>query len=1480
MDGEGSPGNKLSGIIRRMSRFFQRNSGKKSASTAASSAKSISTNLGNDDDEMDGEGGGDTGMVVVESVGRRSSPGEAILFEQENYMNAHFNSENEQDEIDAFAESDANEDEDDVEWSAPESWAVNPRPKPLTRSGKQAFIGAKSSKSKELVWIRVHRGDSAQDDTSCISLIGDSTTSAIAIQIPKYAKARAVCDMLARNFASAAGGGRNVISLSGRGRCRLFLQRLPMTAAQAALSHSASTCNMPDDGCTKTMLESCANLPGGSLEILLEDDECPGQIQDALLQDYGFVAGQDDLGGGVGRVDMAFLFKWIYRPPPLLPVNTTTKSDLNNASGLSKTGVERKSCCSINVSGTTAYLADANLAVIPASVFQMASSIETMDVSRNGLLPQLPSDLLEQMPRLRVLRSVGCWTGRLPGGLVHLAPSLQHLSYAQNLLTGDALKPLLHLVNLRSLDLSGNRLESLPDCLETLKSLTSLTVSSNRLKVWPKCLWKMHQLVTLDVSFNCLPRVPSSGHDDKEEEQVALGFGQLRLLRTLFAAANQITSIPGAGCFGKCLFLREVDLCANPGLQSVGDLVECRSLQSVKLDDCAAMVLHLSSATWPQLAYLSATGCPGIVCNHSFALPACRFLDLRRCGIRELPGDFFEQMCAVTTCLLDENLVEAIPPMPQSISHPLKHLSLANNRLEGSAEDLLQPLLPSNNSHSLLPDLRVLDLHGNALDGPIPASLWTALPSLSTLNLASNELTEWPLLPSFNQTPALPCTLKYLSLADNRLDNDVLDAIGLLHGLLHLNLSLNRLSDVGDALRSLSNLRFLALSGNYLGGLPEDLGVHQSTSLQCLLLNDNDIHVPSADLGKCRKMQVADLAGNNLKYNIGNWAYDWNWAWNVELRHLDLSDNPRLEIRPLPQMNHIILHTTHNNGNSNGKGNDGSRVNDFLTGSVVRPALDHPFPSPPGKPSQGGGGDRDAFAALKHLHYVNLTNTAIKAVCVPEEKVDFRVRADHSTDTATQHQQFHVERTAPFVGVGVWSGTPASQAHPSDDEKTVAGEKHGCGKLSFDIFDFHLRSYLGHARDHLIGLFDGRGSPLVSGLLYDRLDNTLHAQLRQLQPSHANNNDDVREGDDREHMLQAAIHGEDVRAALRRTFLYSALDIHECPGYATYGASAAVVFVTDQCVHVACAGDIQAVLAWRPKQHQQGSPSSAATSASSSYRVLHDGRKHSPWNAREQSRILSTCNACAWFGSEQGKLSGAVSVTRALGYHQLLPAVTPCPSITTIDVGKGTLLTKDHAGNNPSNLSEEGEVEADAFAEAEFLILGTKQVWTVLSHEAAVETVRSILRGESSASSGVSAEASYGKAGRRLRDLVLARGIPGESTQVGAFTVMVVGLRELCCVGHDEEAHQHPGAAADLSSQSRRRRKTYIERESSLPVTKNIFSFQFNSIQSFLDPFLIIVGSRCSATKGKHHHRFHRHQRTYDAVGFVWSANASYHDPA
>ncbi|KAF6724127.1 Leucine-rich repeat-containing protein 57 [Oryzias melastigma] len=96
--------------------------------------------------------------------------------------------------------------------------------------------------------------------------------------------------------------------------------------------------------------------------------------------------------------------------------------------------------------------------------------------------------------------------------------------------------------NLRTVDLSGNKIEVLPASIGNFLQLKSLTLNSNRLTALPSEMGKLKKLETLCLSGNRIERLPPT-------------LGQLKALRTLNLSGNQISEFPlGLGT------LRQLDM--------------------------------------------------------------------------------------------------------------------------------------------------------------------------------------------------------------------------------------------------------------------------------------------------------------------------------------------------------------------------------------------------------------------------------------------------------------------------------------------------------------------------------------------------------------------------------------------------------------------------------------------------------------------------------------------------------------------------------------------------------------------------------------------------------------------------------------------------------------------------------------------------------------------------------------------------------
>ncbi|XP_023148186.1 leucine-rich repeat-containing protein 57 [Amphiprion ocellaris] len=96
--------------------------------------------------------------------------------------------------------------------------------------------------------------------------------------------------------------------------------------------------------------------------------------------------------------------------------------------------------------------------------------------------------------------------------------------------------------NLRTVDLSGNKIEVLPAAVGNFLQLKSLTMNSNKLTTIPAEIGKLKKLETLSLNGNRIQQLPPT-------------LGQLKALRTLSLAGNQISEFPsGLGT------LRQLDL--------------------------------------------------------------------------------------------------------------------------------------------------------------------------------------------------------------------------------------------------------------------------------------------------------------------------------------------------------------------------------------------------------------------------------------------------------------------------------------------------------------------------------------------------------------------------------------------------------------------------------------------------------------------------------------------------------------------------------------------------------------------------------------------------------------------------------------------------------------------------------------------------------------------------------------------------------
>ncbi|KAG2667138.1 hypothetical protein I3760_15G097600 [Carya illinoinensis] len=223
-------------------------------------------------------------------------------------------------------------------------------------------------------------------------------------------------------------------------------------------------------------------------------------------------------------------------------------------------------------------------------------------------------------------------------------------------------------------------------------------------------------------------------------------------------------------------------------------------------------------------------------------------------------------------------------------------LSLRNNSLTGTLQlpnhyipnllvldisfNNIQGLIPTNFG-LVFPNLEYFNISKNNFDGIIPFSFGN-LASLINLDMSSNNLSG-----TISENFAMGCSsLSYLRLSKNHLSGQLFPANLNLTTLQSLYLDNNHFS--GEISHSISNLTTLTAidfsNNNLLGMLPRWMG--DMTSLEGIALTKNQLEGPiPVELCNLKSLSFLDLSHNNLAGSIPSC---FNWS---EIKHVHLNKN-------------------------------------------------------------------------------------------------------------------------------------------------------------------------------------------------------------------------------------------------------------------------------------------------------------------------------------------------------------------------------------------------------------------------------------------------------------------------------------------------------------------------------------------------------------------------------------------------------------
>ncbi|MHA1232721.1 MAG: leucine-rich repeat domain-containing protein [Candidatus Helarchaeota archaeon] len=388
---------------------------------------------------------------------------------------------------------------------------------------------------------------------------------------------------------------------------------------------------------------------------------------------------------------------------------------------------------------------------------QILSILESLDSLDYNTIMILKSEerLLQRIPlHLLITNKIGWWS---IGFQIDEKRKIVGLSlywlYISNLLYD-----IVYLKQLKYLNLSMNKLKTLPDFFHKLESLQELYLGINQLRTLPESFGNLKSLRELYLGVNKLRTLPDS-------------FGNMSSLQILNLSKNELTTLPES--FSNLKSLRILSLSNNQLRTLPESFGNLKSLQILDLRYNQLTTLPESFGNLKSLQELYLGVNQLRTLPESFgSLKSLQILDLSSIGLRILPESFGDLKS-------------------------LRELNLRYNQLKTLPELIFE-----------LKNLENLSLEGNQLT-TLPESL-SNLKSLRELNLRYNQLKTFP-EPIFELK-----NLENLSLGGNQL-RTLPESFGNLKSLQRLELWHNQLRTLPESLCKMPNLKEIWVSMNLLG---------------------------------------------------------------------------------------------------------------------------------------------------------------------------------------------------------------------------------------------------------------------------------------------------------------------------------------------------------------------------------------------------------------------------------------------------------------------------------------------------------------------------------------------------------------------------------------------------------------------------------------------------------------------------------------
>ncbi|XP_076156700.1 leucine-rich repeat-containing protein 57 [Alosa pseudoharengus] len=200
---------------------------------------------------------------------------------------------------------------------------------------------------------------------------------------------------------------------------------------------------------------------------------------------------------------------------------------------------------------------------------------------------------LETSQKTGVFQLTGKGLPEFPEELQRLTGNLRTVDLSNNKI--EALPPFIgHFLHLKSLTINANKLTSLPSELGKLKKLETLSLNGNQLQSLPACVGQLKALRTLSLSGNQLRELPG-------------GLGTLRHLDVLDVSKNRIQALPAEVAELQAI---EINLNQNQISMVSPEVSRCQRLKVLRLEEnCLELTsIPISILTDSQVSLLSLEG--------------------------------------------------------------------------------------------------------------------------------------------------------------------------------------------------------------------------------------------------------------------------------------------------------------------------------------------------------------------------------------------------------------------------------------------------------------------------------------------------------------------------------------------------------------------------------------------------------------------------------------------------------------------------------------------------------------------------------------------------------------------------------------------------------------------------------------------------------------------------------------------------------